>query len=51
VRRIRDELGGTAVVVATGGLAASVAPETNVVEHVDLELTLRGMRIVWERNQ
>src|SRR5262245_40582985 len=51
VRRMRDELGGTAAVVATGGLAASVAPETNVVEHVDPELTLRGLRIVWERNQ
>jgi type III pantothenate kinase len=51
VRRIRDELGSTAAVVATGGLASSVAPETNVVEHVDPELTLRGLRIVWERNQ
>ena len=51
VRRMRDELGGTVVVVATGGLAASVAPETTVIDHVDPELTLRGLRIVWERNQ
>jgi type III pantothenate kinase len=51
VRRIRVELGGDAVVVATGGLAASVAPETAVVDHVDGELTLKGLRIVWERNQ
>ena len=29
VRRMRDELGGTVAVVATGGLAASVAPETD----------------------
>jgi len=51
VRRIKTELGGDPAVVATGGLAASVAPETNVVDHVDPELTLRGLRIVWERNR
>lgn len=51
VRRMRDELGGRVAVVATGGLASMVAPETNVIDHVDDELTLRGLRIVWERNQ
>jgi type III pantothenate kinase len=51
VRRMKAELGGSPAVVATGGLAASVAPETDVIEHVDPELTLRGLRIVWERNQ
>jgi type III pantothenate kinase len=51
VRRMRDELGGRVAVVATGGLASLVAPETNVIDHVDDELTLRGLRIVWERNQ
>jgi type III pantothenate kinase len=51
VRRVQAELGGTAVVVATGGLAVLVAPETPVIEHVDAELTLRGLRIVWQRNQ
>lgn len=51
VRRMRDELGGQAVVVATGGLAVLVSPETALVDHVDLELTLRGLQIVWRRNQ
>jgi type III pantothenate kinase len=50
VRRMRAELGGAAAVVATGGLASMVAPETRCIEHVDAELTLRGLRIVWERN-
>jgi type III pantothenate kinase len=51
VRRIRTELGGNPVVVATGGLAILVSPETKVIDHVDPELTLRGLRIVWMRNQ
>jgi type III pantothenate kinase len=51
VARIRAELGGMSVVVATGGLASVVAPETDVIEHVEPELTLHGLRIVWERNQ
>ena len=49
VRRMRDELGGNPVVVATGGLAVLVSPETPGIEHVDTDLTLRGLRIVWER--
>jgi type III pantothenate kinase len=51
VGRMRKELGGEVVVVATGGLASMVAPETDVIDHVDPELTLRGLRLVWERNQ
>ena len=51
VRRMKAELGGAAVVVATGGLASVVAPESSEIEHVDEELTLRGLRLVWERRQ
>lgn len=51
VGRMRAELGGDPVVVATGGLAVLVAPEAGCIDHVDAELTLRGLRIVWERNQ
>ncbi|MGE0448660.1 MAG: type III pantothenate kinase [Vicinamibacterales bacterium] len=51
VRRMDDELGGGAVCVATGGLAVVIAPETTLIEHVDVELTLKGLRIVWERNR
>jgi type III pantothenate kinase len=50
VQRIRRELGETAIVVATGGLAHVVAPETTVLEHVEPDLTLHGLRIVWDRN-
>ena len=51
VRRMSDELGGHAICVATGGLADVIAPETPLIEHVDPDLTLHGLRIVWERNQ
>jgi type III pantothenate kinase len=51
VRRMRDALGGRAVCVATGGLASVIAPETDLIQHVDIDLTLRGLRMVWERNR
>lgn len=50
VRRMNDELGGNAVCVATGGLAQVIAPETSLIQHVDPDLTLHGLRIVWSRN-
>lgn len=49
LRRMKVELGGAATVLATGGLAAVVAPESTLIEHVDHDLTLRGLRLVWER--
>jgi len=51
VRRMSDELGGDAMCVATGGLATVISPETTLIEHVDPDLTLDGLRIVWDRNQ
>jgi type III pantothenate kinase len=51
VDRIKEELGAPdAPVVATGGLADLIAPHTRTVTAVDPELTLHGLRLVWERN-
>ena len=50
VRRMSDELGGDAICVATGGLASIISPETTLIQHVDPDLTLDGLRIVWDRN-
>jgi type III pantothenate kinase len=49
VRRMKAELGGAATVIATGGLASIVAPESKLIEHVDPELTLQGLRLWWSR--
>jgi type III pantothenate kinase len=50
VKRMDEELGGNAICVATGGLADVIAPETTLIQHVDPDLTLHGLRLVWERN-
>jgi type III pantothenate kinase len=52
VDRIREELGAPdAVVVATGGLAELIAPHSRTISTVDQELTLQGLRLVWQRNR
>jgi type III pantothenate kinase len=52
VERIRGELGAMdAPVVATGGLADLIAPHSRTITAVDPELTLQGLRLVWERNR
>lgn len=50
-QRIQNELGGGARVIATGGLASVIAAQTKTIEVVDHDLTLEGLRIIWERNR
>lgn len=54
VRRIRAELaagdGGPVTVIATGGLAPVVLEESETIEHHVPDLTLLGLRLVYERN-
>lgn len=50
VARMRKELGSTAKVIATGGLADIIASETGVVDAVELDLTLVGLRLIYELN-
>jgi type III pantothenate kinase len=49
--RLKKELGYPCRVVATGGLARLIAPQTEAIEEVDDDLTLTGLRIIYERNE
>lgn len=51
VAKVRAELGGAVPVVATGGLASIFAQELELLTAVDGELTLQGLRLIWEKNR
>jgi type III pantothenate kinase len=50
VVRMRRELGADARVIATGGMATTIAPLCDTIDEVDPYLTLAGLRLIWERN-
>lgn len=51
VARMRRELGGRARVVGTGGYAEIIARESPCLEIVNPNLTLEGLRLVYEMNR
>jgi type III pantothenate kinase len=51
VRRAFAELGAECAVVATGGLAPTMAPLCETVTDVDVDLTLKGLRIIRDLNR
>lgn len=50
VDRIVEEIGDVTAVIATGGLAPIVVPESQTITHHDPDLTLIGLRLVFEKN-
>jgi type III pantothenate kinase len=50
VRRLAAEMGGEVTVIATGGLAGLIEPESETIEEVDEFLTLDGLRLIYLRN-
>ena len=50
VERILAEMNGPAAVLATGGLARVIAPLSKTIADVDAELTLTGLRLIYEKN-
>lgn len=51
IARIREEYGKPMTTVATGGLAGLYAKSTAAIEHLDADLTMEGLRLIYERNK
>lgn len=51
VGRMRAEMGQTAMVIATGGLAPLVAPESRTIQEVRPLLTLEGLELLYRRTR
>jgi type III pantothenate kinase len=53
VHRMREELedGARALCLGTGGMADVIATETKTIQRVESDLTLQGLRIIWQRQQ
>jgi type III pantothenate kinase len=51
VGRMKEELGGEAKVIGTGGWAEIIRRETDVIDIVNPDLTLEGLRIIHELNR
>jgi len=51
VNRVRTEYGKPLTVVATGGLSMLFDAYTPAIEHVDENLTIDGLRLLFERNR
>ena len=50
VERIKKEMGGEPYIIATGGLAEMIVPQTRNIKEINPILTLEGLRIVFEMN-
>ncbi len=50
VRRMSEEMGEKPTTVATGGLAKTIAQAASRIDVVDSLLTLKGLRVVYEKN-
>lgn len=50
VNRLKNELGGSMTVIATGGVVSLFEGASRTIDHYDPDLTIRGLMEVWKRN-
>lgn len=51
LRRMADEMGDLAAVIATGGLARLIGKGSPLITEIDENLTLEGLRLIYLRNK
>lgn len=51
VSRMKAQSQQQPTVIATGGMASLIAKETTVIDQIDPYLTLKGLHLIYERNQ
>ncbi|MGY8986397.1 MAG: type III pantothenate kinase [Sphingomonadales bacterium] len=50
VKKLRAEHGNDTKVIGTGGLVEMFSPKTDKIDYVERDLTVQGLRIIYERN-
>ena len=51
VARMKQEIGEDCKVIGTGGYAEIICPETKVIDRVNPDLTLQGLRLIFDLNR
>ena len=51
LEKLIAEMGSQTKVIATGGQAELIIAGSQFLRHVDTNLTLEGLRLIWERNR
>ena len=51
VQRMKEQSKEVPTVIATGGMAQLIAKETDAIDVVDNFLTLKGLHLIYERNE
>jgi|SRR5690625_134886 len=51
IRQVKSQVKGKTRVIATGGLAPLIAKGSETIDHVDQQLTLKGLYIIYQRNK
>lgn len=51
ITEMKEEIGGNVQVIATGGMGRMMAQHCDMIDEVDANLTLDGLRMIYERNR